>query len=116
PIAGAGLYVDNEVGSCGSVGRGEANLENLSSFAAVELMRGGASPLEAGLEALRRVAKNAPASLRDESGRPRFNLQLFLLAKDGLHAGVTLWDKRQMAVTDDQGTRSEECAALFKRP
>ena len=31
PIIGAGLYVDNAVGSCGSTGRGEANLMNCSS-------------------------------------------------------------------------------------
>ena len=31
PIIGAGLYVDNQVGSCGSTGRGEANLTNLGS-------------------------------------------------------------------------------------
>jgi len=30
PIIGAGLYVDNEVGACGSTGRGEENLKNLS--------------------------------------------------------------------------------------
>ena len=28
PIIGAGLYVDNEVGACGSTGRGEENLKN----------------------------------------------------------------------------------------
>ena len=32
PILGAGLYVDGDVGACGSTGRGEANLYNLSSF------------------------------------------------------------------------------------
>jgi N4-(beta-N-acetylglucosaminyl)-L-asparaginase len=52
PIIGAGIYVDNAVGSCGSTGRGEANLANCSSAAAVELMRAGMSPREAGLELL----------------------------------------------------------------
>ncbi|MBK7380163.1 MAG: isoaspartyl peptidase/L-asparaginase [Ignavibacteriales bacterium] len=36
PIIGAGLYVDNEVGACGSTGRGEENLKNLSCFLVVE--------------------------------------------------------------------------------
>ena len=34
PILGAGLYVDNDVGACGSTGRGEANLYNLDGLPA----------------------------------------------------------------------------------
>ena len=43
PILGAGLYLDNEVGSAGSTGVGEANLLNLSSYLVVEGMRRGLS-------------------------------------------------------------------------
>ena len=42
PIFGAGLFLDNAVGSAGSTGRGEANLVNLSSHTIVEAMRRGA--------------------------------------------------------------------------
>ena len=52
PIIGAGLYVDNEVGACGSTGRGEENLKNLSCMLAVEFMRSGDSPEEACLHNL----------------------------------------------------------------
>ena len=77
PIIGAGLYVDNEIGSCGSTGRGEANLQNLSSFAAVELMRGGMSPRDAGLEICRRIAQHTRrADLLDDQGRPNFDLEV----------------------------------------
>ena len=113
PILGAGLYVDNEIGSCGSIGHGEANLENLSSFSAVELMRGGKSPTEAGIEALRRVAAKSHPWQRDEQGEPRFNLWLFILAKEGHFAGVTLRGPKQFAVADRQGARLETCAALY---
>lgn len=113
PILGAGLYVDNDVGSCGSIGHGEANLQHVSSFAAVELMRAGRSPAEAGLEVLRRVVAKCPANQRDEQGRPTFNLQFFLLAKDGTHAGVALWGPKRIAVSDERGTRLEECVPLF---
>lgn len=116
PIAGAGLYVDNELGSCGSVGWGEANQQNLSSFAAVELLRAGMSPQEAGVAILERIVKHAPARQRDADGRPKFNVRLFILAKDGRHAGVTLWGPQEMAVTDEQGTRREACEALFEKP
>lgn len=115
PILGAGLYVDNEVGTCGSIGHGEANLENCSSFAAVEMMRGGRSPVEAGLEVLRRVAARSHGDRRDAEGRPTFNLQLFLLAKDGTHAGVAMWGPKQYAVADERGARLEPCTALFER-
>ena len=58
PILGAGLYVDNAVGAAGSTGRGEANLYNLSSYLIVEHMRAGKSPLDAGMDALRRIREN----------------------------------------------------------
>ncbi len=117
PIVGAGLYVDNEIGSCGSTGRGEANLQNLCSFAAVELMRNGLSPRDAGLELCRRVAHHTRRpDLLDDQGRPNFGLKFYLLDKSGRHAGVTLWGPSQYAVTDAQGTRLEECAYLYETP
>ncbi|HEV2972828.1 MAG TPA: N(4)-(beta-N-acetylglucosaminyl)-L-asparaginase [Pirellulales bacterium] len=115
PILGAGLYVDNAIGSCGSIGWGEANLQNLSSFAAVELMRSGVPPHEAGLEILRRVAAHTPSHRRDADGRPNFNVQLYLLTPDGRHAGAAMWGPKQIAVADEQGARLEPCAALYER-
>ena len=55
PIVGAGLYVDNDVGACGSTGRGEAVIKTCGSHSVVELMRQGMSPTDACLEALRRI-------------------------------------------------------------
>ena len=116
PIIGAGLYCDNDIGSCGSTGRGEANLQNLCSFAAVELMRNGASPEDAGMEVLRRVAKTTEPRLRDKDDRPDFGLSFYLLSKDGRHAGVTMWGPEKFSVTDENGTRHEDCKALYTRP
>lgn len=113
PVLGAGLYCDNRFGTCGSIGHGEANLENLSSFLAVELLRQGASPQEAGLEALRRVAEHLHPGQTDKDGRPNIHLQLFVLARDGRHAGVTMRGKHQIAVTDQNGTRLEDSVALI---
>lgn len=112
PIFGAGLYVDNEMGSCGSIGYGEANMLNCSSFHAVQQMGRGASPIDAGLETLAIVAKHAAAYERDEEGKIAFNLQLFLLHKDGSHAGVAIRGEKQIAVTDGDGTRLEPCVNL----
>lgn len=113
PIIGAGLYCDNEIGSCGSTGRGEANLQNQCSFAAVELMRTGMTPKEAGLEVLKRVAKHSAARLRNDKGEPNFGLQFYLIRKDGLHAGVTMRGRGRFAITDKDGTRYEDLVSLY---
>jgi N4-(beta-N-acetylglucosaminyl)-L-asparaginase len=115
PVVGAGLYVDNEVGSAGSTGRGEASLINLASFTVVELMRQGMPPLDAALEVLHRVERRTEARLRDNQGRPNYDLQLYVLRKDGAHAGACLWGPKQMAVADGDGVRHEDCTALFTR-
>lgn len=60
PIIGAGLFVDNEVGACTATGLGEAVMKTLGSFLVVELMRQGASPAEACLEATQRIAARMP--------------------------------------------------------
>ena len=114
PILGAGLYADNDVGSCGSIGHGEANLENVTSFAALELMRSGLSVEKAGIEMLRRIAAKTRPEQRDGEGRPKFNLWLYLLAKDGSHAGVTMHGPKQYAIADQKGARLEKCAALYE--
>jgi len=115
PIIGAGLYCDNEIGSCGSTGRGEANLQNLCSMLGVELMRGGASPKDAGMEVLQRVVKHTEQRLLDEQGRPNFGLKFYLLNKKGDYAGVSMWGPGEFAVTDGKGTRLEKCAYLYKQ-
>jgi len=115
PIIGAGLYVDNEIGSTGSTGRGEANLQNLCSFQAVQLMKQGLGPVDAGLEVLREVAKHTMEKhLLDDRGRPNFGLKFYLLRKDGQYAGVSMLGPAQFAVCDEnRGARLEDCATLY---
>lgn len=121
PIIGAGLYCDQDVGSAGSTGRGEANLLSLSSFLAVELMRQGATPLEAGMELCRRLAaqverqRSWQAALVDEHGRPSFNVNYYLVARDGRYAGVCLHDEGgEFAVAGGgQGPRLEPMVACL---
>ena len=115
PIPGAGLYVDNAIGSCGSTGRGEANLGDLGSFAVVELMRNGHSPQDAAIEILQRIMAHTPTRLTDDQGRPTYNLTFYILTRDGGHAGVSLWGPTPYAVTDESGTRLEQCHALHQR-
>ena len=96
PILGAGLYVDGEVGSAGSTGRGEANLFNLSSLLIVESMRHGMSPKDAGMVALIRIRENTVEErLLNSRGLPAFDVRFFILNKKGEYAGVALYGTRE---------------------
>lgn len=119
PILGAGLYVDNGVGAAGSTGRGEENLQRLSSHLAVEFMRQGMNPLEAGTAVLRRVEEQCEDRLRDAQGRPRFGLKFYLVNKKGEYAGVSMWGRAgetRFAVADADGARLEDCTYLHELP
>lgn len=113
PILGAGLYVDNAVGACGSTGRGEANLLNCSSFLVVELMRGGATPEEACRRVLQRVADRTEKRLRDRDGLPAYGLTLYALRKDGLFGGASLRGPGKMAMHDGKEARRVDLRELF---
>ena len=114
PILGAGLFLDNEVGSAGSTGRGEANLLNLSSHTIVEAMRRGLAPKDAALEACKRIAAtNKNPLLRDAKGRPNFEVKFYCVNKDGRYAGASLWAGAKMAVHDGDVARLVDCASLY---
>ena len=117
PIVGAGLYVDNDVGAAGSTGRGEANILNCGSFTVVEFMRGGASPEEACLKTLERIAQTSKrqAHLLDEEGKPRFGLSFYAANKKGEYGSAGMWSGGRFVVHDGTASRREEAAYLFKR-
>ena len=115
PIIGAGLYVDNEVGSCGSTGRGEANLLNLSSFQVVEAMRRGLSPKEACLETLQRIVKKTEPRLLDAPGRPSYDLRFYAINKAGEYAGAGMFSGVKFAVYDKKGNRIEDGVHLLEK-
>jgi N4-(beta-N-acetylglucosaminyl)-L-asparaginase len=115
-VCGAGLYVDNAVGACGSTGRGEANLLNCSSFMAVELMRGGATPEEACRRVLQRVADKTEPRLRDRNKHPNYDLTLYALRRDGAWGGACFRGKGKMAVHDGADCRLVEFQGLFPPP
>jgi N4-(beta-N-acetylglucosaminyl)-L-asparaginase len=119
PILGAGLYVDGDVGAAGSTGRGEANLYNLCSFLIVEEMRRGKHPKDAGLEALRRIKANTiEKRLINERGEPNFNINFYIVNKNGVYAGVAMYTPpprgQRFAVCDEKGPRLEACEPLLQ--
>lgn len=115
PIIGAGEYCDNLVGAAGSTGRGEANIKACASFLAVEFMRQGMAPEAALIKTLERVVAMTEKRLLDASGKPKFDLEFYAVAKDGRYAGATLYSGGRFAVCDEKGPRLEQAAYLFKR-
>ena len=116
PIIGAGCYTDQDVGSAGATGAGEENIKVAGAHTIVENMRHGMSPQEAGMDALKRIARN----FNNDMTRLRYiDMTYYVLRKDGAYAGVCLWEgysaghPHKFAVHD--GTlRSEVATPLFK--
>jgi N4-(beta-N-acetylglucosaminyl)-L-asparaginase len=124
PVIGAGLYVDNEVGACGSTGWGEGNIRGAGSHTVVELMRQGQSPEQAALGTLKRIVAFARDN-REDSGRPKFQTVFYAVNKRGEYAGASVYDgiygstgkfsRAQFAVADRSGARLLETAYLYKK-
>jgi len=112
PIIGAGLYVDQDVGAAGSTGRGEENIRVAGAHTIVENMRHGMSAREAGLDALKRVARNFN---NDRSRLLQFDLSFYALRRDGQYAGLSLWKGRTFAVNDGGESRLEPYDYLMER-
>jgi len=86
PIIGAGLFLDNDIGAAAATGLGEAVIRTSGSAMVVEVMRQGASPLEACKEIVNRISKI-------HKNRPEWEyLQVGFIAvnKQGEHAGYSL--------------------------
>jgi N4-(beta-N-acetylglucosaminyl)-L-asparaginase len=114
PILGAGLYVDGQIGAAGSTGRGEANLYNLCSYLIVEEMRRGASPKDAGMTALKRIAANTVEKrLLNERGEPNFGIQFYIVNIKGQYAAVSMHGAGGFAVCTESGARIERCEPLY---
>ena len=116
PIIGAGLYVDNEVGACGSTGRGEENLKNLSCFLTVEFMRNGLSPQEACLKTCKRVVQHAklPSLLKD-NGKPNFNLTFYAINKQGEYGAASVYGPYKFSLNNGKTNELLETVYLYKK-
>lgn len=116
PIIGAGVYVDQEVGGAGSTGRGEENIRIAGAHTIVENMRHGMAPKEAGLDALKRIARNFD---NDKARLAAIDINFYVLRNDGAYAGVSLWKGAQrnarFCVNDGGQSRHEDSAWLLER-
>lgn len=116
-VIGAGLYSENGVGSCGSTGRGEANLVTCGSHTVVEFLRQGKSPEEACLLALKRIDEKTHKvpRHRDEKGRPKFNVAFYCIDASGRTASAAIWSGAKYVVADKDGVTTREAAWLYKK-
>lgn len=116
PIIGAGLYTDNDVGSAGATGRGEAVIKTCGSHAVVEMMRAGASPTDACLEACRRIIRwTVERRLLDDRGRPDFNVEFYAVNKRGEYGSASIWSGGRYAVSVDGETSLRDVAWVLPR-
>lgn len=115
PIIGAGCFTDQDFGSAGATGNGEENIKVAGAHTIVENMRHGMSPLEAGMDALKRIARNYN---NDRERLQYVDMIYYILRKDGAYAGVSLWegyepDKPHQIAVHDGTRRLEKTVSLF---
>jgi N4-(beta-N-acetylglucosaminyl)-L-asparaginase len=116
PILGAGCYTDQDVGSAGATGNGEENIKVAGAHTIVERMRQGATPKEAGMEALQRIVRN----YNNDMTKLRYlDMIYYIVRRDGAYAGVSLWSTRSTGtrkkfVVHDGTLRTEPCEYLFE--
>src|SRR5713101_3101338 len=115
PIIGAGCYTDQDVGSAGATGSGEENIKVAGAHTIIENMRRGMSPLDAGMDALKRIARNYNG---DKDRLKYTDMTYYVLRKDGAWAGVSLWEgyeagKPHRIAVHDGAKRAEKTANLF---
>ena len=83
PIIGAGLYLDNEVGSAVATGLGEAVIRSAGASVAVELMRQGYTPQQACEEVIARI-------ISKESNLKSLQVGVIALNKQGQVGGSAI--------------------------
>ena len=123
PLIGCGLFVDNEVGAAGSTGRGEECIKINGAHTIVEMMRRGASPSEACMEAVKRVVASYNGNLKKLR---EFGIQFYALNKNGEHGSATLWgfsverdgkrNRAQYAVHDGRENKLHDIPYLYEAP
>jgi len=114
PLIGCGVYVENEIGACGSTGRGEANILMNGSRIVVENMRHGMAPEAACVDVLKRIcAQTVDKRLLRSPGVPDFQLQFYAIDKSGRHGGGCIHPGSQYAVHDGTSSRLARCAAVI---
>lgn len=113
PLLGAGNYCDNDVGTGGGTGRGEACILANGGAFVVHQMAAGRSPTDACLDAVKRVVRLTKVKrLLDDKGRPAFQCQFYAANKQGQVGAAALYADK-FAIGDGDGARLVDMACLY---
>lgn len=112
PLIGCGLYVDNEIGAAGSTGRGEECIFINGAHTIVENMRHGLSPVEAALDAVKRVSARYGNNLEELSN---IQINFYALNKRGEYGAASLWKGSTFAVHDGTQARLIDTVYLYEK-
>lgn len=115
-IIGAGLYVDNEAGACGSIGKGEENLRNLNCLKVVQQMKKGKSP-ESACQLVIREHLESEQKYRpfDQQQGPGYNITLIAVSAAGETGAAAIYGPQNYAIHDGKSNRLESAAYIFER-
>jgi N4-(beta-N-acetylglucosaminyl)-L-asparaginase len=115
PIVGAGMFVDNDIGTGGSTGRGEAVIQSCGAFQVVRNMADGDDPTTACMRVIKWIAAHTKLpDLLNEKGEPNFQVTMYALRKDGAYGAACIREGGTFTVHDSAGGRTEQCAYLFE--
>jgi N4-(beta-N-acetylglucosaminyl)-L-asparaginase len=113
PLLGCGNYCDNDVGTGGATGRGEACILANGGAFIVQQMALGKSPTDACMEAVKRVVRLTKVKrLLDAKGRPDFQVQFYATSKAGEIGAAALYAGRY-ARCDANGPALADLASLY---
>ena len=114
PILGAGLYLDNTVGSCGSTGLGEVNLLNCASYLIIEGIRRGEHIQDAMVAACKRIVETTTRDprFRNAEGKAAFGVNFYGLTKDGQVAGACVGKGGSFSIHDGDSIKKVDFAAV----
>lgn len=108
PVIGAGLYVDNEIGAATASGVGEEVIRIVGAHLVVELMRQGASPLEACKKAVERIIQRNPAKSK------LIQVGFIALSKEGVVAGYSIQPGFTYAVRSSSEDKIYAAGSYYK--
>jgi N4-(beta-N-acetylglucosaminyl)-L-asparaginase len=95
PIIGHGLYVDPNIGAAVATGHGELVMGVCGTFLAVELLRNGATPLEAAMQVVQRISESYDLTSDDQVG-------IIVLDRSGEWRGAALRPGFRVAVRSNR--------------
>jgi len=93
PIIGHALYVEPGIGAAVTTGHGELVMSVCGAFLAVEKLRSGATPFEAGMEVLKRIQQTQALAEQDQVG-------IIVVKPDGTWDAASLRRGFKVAVKD----------------